>query len=141
MSAGTCGHCGKVCAEYTNYCNWDCHVAAAEADGGHPRDEAMNDIGEAFGAEEHEDGLRRAQELVCSAAHVIAIVHLGYPPPYVAHVYLLADNGKTWAGTSWRDDRWPTSDEVRDGLRRWRGRGAPEFTVTFWQGCDEGAKR
>ncbi len=34
MSAGICDHCGKACATYTNYCDWNCHVGNAKALGG-----------------------------------------------------------------------------------------------------------
>jgi len=31
---GSCKHCGKEAPEFHNYCNWDCHIGAAKADGG-----------------------------------------------------------------------------------------------------------
>jgi hypothetical protein len=104
--------------------------------------------GSAFGTDEGEDELRIAQERVCRAARVSAIAYEGYPPPafdvYVAHVFMEDPDhvypgdpeGKIWAGTVWREDRFPTLEEIADGLSRWRGAGAPVFEVRWWKGED-----
>lgn len=109
----------------------------------------MNEqIESAFGADEDESELRIAQERVCRAARVSAIAYEGYPPPaapvYAAHVFMedpdhvyLGDpDGKISAGTIWRQDRFPTLEEIAAGLSRWRGAGAPVFDVRWWKGED-----
>ena len=80
-----------------------------------------------------EEQMRRAkavQDDVCSAPQPIhAIAYPGYPPPFVAHVYLRSYT-QVFAGTVWRDDRWPTLDEIAAALTEWRG---VAFLVAWWQ--------
>ena len=107
-----------------------------------------SEIESAFGAEEGEDELRVAQERLCSAARVSVIAYEGYPPPafsvYVAHVFMEDPDhvypgdpqGKISAGTIWRKDRFPTREEIAEGLSRWRGVGAPVFEVRWWE-CED----
>jgi hypothetical protein len=101
------------------------------------------EIESAFGTDEDEDELRIAQERLCSAPRVSAIAYEGcHPPPYVAHVFMEDPDhvypgdpeGKIWAGTIWREDRFPTLEEITEGLTRWRGDGGPVFDVRWWKG-------
>jgi len=53
--------------------------------------------------------------------------------PFVAHLYMQGEEYPVWAGTVWRDDRWPTIEEMIGALTRWRGKGSPTFAVEWWK--------
>lgn len=66
------------------------------------------------------------------SVHVIAHESTDQPP-FVAHLYMQGEEHPTWAGTVWRDDRWPTIEEMIGALTRWRGKGSPKFTAEWWK--------
>jgi len=96
-----------------------------------------DELHEAFDTYEEESDLRRTQDRIC-AANIVSVVVFEdeAPPPYVAHVYLHDDAehhcADVWAGTVWREDRWPSVEEIASALVRWRGHG-PAFRVAWWQ--------
>lgn len=97
-------------------------------------DENLKRPGESLGAEEYEEGLRAMQELLCTRDVVDVVAYERQDiPPYVAHVYMLDDNGVVWAGTVWRPERLPTVDEIADALTRWRGPAGPRWRVSWFE--------
>jgi len=91
-----------------------------------------------FVLDEDEEALGAAQDEVCRDKTVRCVVHEGYPEkPESAHVVQIYMNDPTprpvWAGTVWRYGKFPTKDEVKAALARWRGPGGPEFIVEWYK--------
>lgn len=109
-----------------------------------------NDVHESFSyyfeddeQDEGDEDLREAQDRICSSSKVRVVAHPSVEtPPFIAHLYMddheNGETGHVWAGEVWREDRWPTVEELKDALYRWRGRRAPKlarplFVVVWWQ--------
>src|SRR3989304_9661905 len=75
---------------------------------------------------------KSVQDAICSSPqpiHAIAYPQDGETPPYAAHVYLVAHT-QCFAGIVYRNDRWPTCDEISSALTEWRS--GIVFTVRWW---------
>jgi hypothetical protein len=98
-----------------------------------------------FALDENQAALGVAQDEICRAKtlkHVVPCkvfkcdeMDLGV---HVVQIYM---NDHTpnpiYAGAVWRYDRWPSDIEIMFALKRWRGPGAPEFTVEWYAASEK----
>ena len=94
-----------------------------------------------FALDDDEEDLGKAQDEICrpkTLRHEVRCkvfkcdeVDLG------VHVLQIYMNDHTphpiFAGTVWRHDRWPSDFDIAFALRLWRGPGAPQFIVEWYQ--------
>jgi len=101
-----------------------------------------------FALDDDEEDLGKAQDEICrpeawglSGPMVNKIVRCkvfkcdeGDLGVHVVQIYM---NDHTphpiFAGTVWRHDRWPSDSDVALALKLWRGPGAPEFVVEWYE--------
>jgi len=93
-----------------------------------------------LGTEEGEEPRREALRRIFSRGDVSAVLFEHDPPPYVASLYVHDDEEHHCAdvslGTVWREDRWPTIEEVSAAIASWGV--APPMRVAWWNGVPRG---
>jgi hypothetical protein len=99
-----------------------------------------DDVHTALGIEDDEEDRQEALQRIFTQGDVTAVLfeHEEPPPPYYASLYINDRNDEEhpcFLGTVWRDDRWPTVEEVTAAIAHWGS--APPIRVTWWAGAPD----